>query len=222
MKVSVIMPTAGRRLFIPTAIGSFQAQDHLDRELIILDDCTEAPIEDVVPNDARIRYYRTRSPMLTTGDLRNAACDLAEGDVIAHMDDDDYSHPGRLSNQLALLTGANADVVGYQNMLFIDTRPGGLAWRYDADDDYILGASFMYRRKFWARHPFESRVTGEDNHFADECRDHGRLAYSSGWMWMVQRIHTSNTAPKITAGDQWSKCTDELAIAWGRAALGIT
>lgn len=220
MKVSVIMPTGGRRQFIPCAIASFLAQDHRESELIILDDCKEAPIRDLIPNDARIRYYATRTPDLTTGDLRNAACDLAEGEVIAHMDDDDASHPGRLTKQLALLA-QGADLVGFQNMLFIDQRPGGVAWRYDACDDYILGASFMYRRKFWARHPFEARIVGEDNHFADAARDHGRLAYQSGWMWMVQRIHSANTAPKITAGDQWSKCTDAVAVSWGRAALAI-
>ena len=58
--VSCIMPTADRRRFVPRAIAQFLQQDYANRELIVLDDGAE-PVEDLVPDDPRVRYVRART-----------------------------------------------------------------------------------------------------------------------------------------------------------------
>src|SRR6266545_4002208 len=55
--VSCIMPTAGRRRFVPQAIGYFLRQDYPNRELVIVDDGTDN-LADLLPDDARVRYVR--------------------------------------------------------------------------------------------------------------------------------------------------------------------
>ena len=95
--VSCIMPTYNRRKFVPRALKYFLRQDYEPRELIIIDDGTDA-VQDLIPRDDRIRYIRL-AERLTIGAKRNLACDLAKGDIILHWDDDDWMADWRVSYQ---------------------------------------------------------------------------------------------------------------------------
>ena len=70
--VSCIMPTYNRRRFVPLAIGYFLRQDYPNRELIIVDDGTD-PVQDLVPDDPRIRYMSLEAKH-SIGAKRNLAC----------------------------------------------------------------------------------------------------------------------------------------------------
>jgi O-antigen biosynthesis protein len=89
------MPTADRRRSAAQAINYFLRQDYPNRELIILDDGSDS-IADVIPRDSRIRYVRMglRSRL---GAKHDIACEMAQGEVIAHWDDDDSMASRRLS-----------------------------------------------------------------------------------------------------------------------------
>ena len=62
----------------------------------------------------------------TIGQHRNAANEYASQphagfkahDILIHFDDDDWSHPNRIAEQVAFLQISGADVVGYNQMLF--------------------------------------------------------------------------------------------------------
>ncbi len=53
--------------------------------------------------------------------LRNLANAQTEADVIIHWDSDDWSHPNRIAEQVALLQSSGAECVGYGQMLFYST-----------------------------------------------------------------------------------------------------
>ena len=55
-----------------------------------------------MPRDDRIVYLR-RDQRSSVGVKRNLACEHAEGELIAHFDDDDWYAPNRLSIQVAAL-----------------------------------------------------------------------------------------------------------------------
>lgn len=212
------MPTAGRRRFVPQAIACFLAQDYEDRELVVVDD-GDAECRDLIPSDPRIRYYSLVSGgQRSIGYLRNCACDLASGRMIAHLDDDDYSAPGRLSEQVLHFRAAgNVDVVGYHSMLFLDIRrrQEHALLRYDATGPgYAIGTSFVYMRSFWQRNNFEDRDLGEDNKFQD-CGRVATLSAVEPAIMMVARIHEQTNTGKaalesIRAGVQpcWSVVED--------------
>lgn len=80
------MPTADRRQFIPRAVEYFLRQDYPNRELIVVDDGSDA-VADLMPNDARVRYLRLDAKH-TDGARRNIAREQARGEVIAHWDGD--------------------------------------------------------------------------------------------------------------------------------------
>jgi len=190
--VTCIMPTANRRVFIPGAIRCFLAQDYPARELLILDDGTDS-VRDLIPPDPRIRY--DRCSRLDLGRKRNLACAMARGEIICHMDDDDWSAPGRLSDQVALLLFIGAEVGGYREMAFAD-EASRKAWIYHGGRDYCVGTSLMYTAGFWRMHPFPPLQVGEDGAFLNGSR---RRAVSDGAGMMVARIHPASTTRKCAA-----------------------
>src|SRR5690606_5403689 len=113
--VSCVMPTFNRRRFVPQAIELFQRQDYEHRELIIVDDGDD-PVEDLLPEDERIRYLPL-DVRRTIGQKANLAVEAARGALIAYWDDDVWYAPARLSYQVAALVEQEADLVGLDNWL---------------------------------------------------------------------------------------------------------
>ena len=202
MKVSCIMPTANRRRFVPAAIWYFLAQDYPHRELIILDD-GEDTIADLVPEDSRIRYVRETTRRVI-GAKRNAPCEMAQGDIIVHWDDDDWSAPQRLSLQVDALTGARADLCGLSRVLFL-ADDGRAAWEYIYPDNsgrWVYGATLCYRKAFWRRNPFPEIAVGEDARFVWTDR-HARIVAMPKNEFFVALVHAANTSPKRIKDGRW-------------------
>jgi glycosyltransferase involved in cell wall biosynthesis len=163
--VSCIMPTADRRRFVPEAIHLFLAQDYPEKELIIIDDGTDA-VSDLVPADPRIRHILV-TPRAPVGAKRNAACAAARGEVIIHWDDDDWYAPWRLRYQVAALQEGSADICGLDRVLYRN-EVDGTAWEYvwpRAGGTWLHGATLCYRRTLWQRHSFPAISIGEDTQF---------------------------------------------------------
>ncbi len=122
---------------------------------------------------------------LTIGALRNKANYFFDAypsqnvsDILIHWDDDDWSHPDRIAEQVEFLQASGADAVGYNEMLFWRTprvedlgkvqdpfgpamldsgilHPGE-AWMYrHPRADRALGTSLCYWRKTWEACPFD-------------------------------------------------------------------
>lgn len=194
--VSCIMPTKNRRSFIPAAIACFQAQTYDKKELLIVDNGDS--VADLMPNDRRIRYMRLTATQ-TTGQLRNFCCQQARGEFIAHWDDDDWSHPRRLEEQIVEL--GEKQVTGYRGIVF--HGPGDDVWMYSGVHGFAVGTSLLYRRKYWEQNRFVNQQIGEDGEFVRRARE--SLAVSDTIGRMVARTHDSNTSPRMTRNSEWSK-----------------
>jgi glycosyltransferase involved in cell wall biosynthesis len=91
--VSVVMATRNRAdRYLPRAIRSVLAQTHRRWELVVVDDGSDDDTGAVVGAfaDHRIRYVRTEHRGLSAA--RNEALDVAEGDIVAYLDDDNLLH----------------------------------------------------------------------------------------------------------------------------------
>jgi hypothetical protein len=223
--VSCIMPTYNRRRFVPRAIRSFLRQDFPNKELVIVDDGTDA-IGDLVPDDPRMRYIRL-SRRATVGAKRNLACDQSGGSLIAHWDDDDWHAPRRLRCQVEALLEAGADLCGLKTLLFYDTR-NDQAWRYTYPDDrrpWLSGSSLLYTRDFWIGHRFAETDVGEDSQFVWGA-DPLRIAALADFTIHVGIIHGGNVAAKQTGGAWWQPHpVDEvrqlMGEEWGADMRGV-
>jgi Glycosyl transferase family 2/Bifunctional DNA primase/polymerase, N-terminal len=199
--VSCIMPTTGdRRRFLPQAIKCFQRQTYPNSELVILCD-GEDDVSDLIPaDDGRIHYCYLGRDRQTLGAKLNSGCERARGELIAHFDDDDWSHPDRLSFQVGALLAEGAEFCGLSVILFYVIASGeALLSQTPAllhpSLWHVLpaGATFLYRHEFWSRSPFPDLRVGPDMAFihAEGRQDHAVMV--SDCRLYVAMIHGCNT-----------------------------
>ncbi len=200
--VSCIMPTAGRRAFVPQALQYFLVQDYPARELIVVDDGAD-PVNDLIPEDPRVRYVHLPE-RLTIGAKRNAACEMARGSCIIHWDDDDWNAPWRLRYQVEHLLESDADLCGLHNPLFYSPQLDK-AWQYvypEGGKPWVYGATLCYRKSFWSRWRFPEIDVGEDTRFVWQSPSAQILALSDP-TFFVALVHSGNSSPKRTTGGRW-------------------
>lgn len=190
--VSCVMPTWNRRAFIPAAIDCWLKQTYENRELVILDD-GEEPIEDLIPDDPRIRYKFDNVKRLT-GTKRNKVIAMAKGEIICHWDDDDWSAPGRIEYQVALLQKSGKPMTGFSNLLFWDCNENKAKRYRAAVTGYVCGTSLCFLRSFWQGHPFRDRQHATDNDLV--YPNLPNIEASRDASYMVARIHRSHTSRK--------------------------
>lgn len=186
--VTAIMPTRNRREFVPGAIACFFSQDWPNKELIVIDDGVDR-IGDLIPDGGLVRYYHLQDRR-SIGQKRNIACSRAKGEVIVHWDDDDFSAPGRTTDQVNRLLESVAPVTGYNSILFADDE-ARRAWRYLGEPKYAVGTSLCYRRGYWMSYPFIDIDSGEDNNFVQRATN---ISVADGSHHIVARIHSGNTS----------------------------
>ncbi|MGB6130242.1 MAG: glycosyltransferase [Acidobacteriaceae bacterium] len=147
--ISCIMPTHNRRAFLRLTLACFDAQTYPSRELVVIDDGSD-PVGDLLEHRPGVRYARVSSRM-TIGAKRNLACDLAQGELIAHWDDDDWYGPRRLAEQAAPLIAGSCDVTGLVNTHVLE-MPAARFWTLTGDLHHrmfvgdIHGGTLMFRK----------------------------------------------------------------------------
>jgi len=202
--VSCIMPTHNRRAFVPRAVQQFLAQDYAHRELIIVEDGSTDIVADLIPPDPRIRYVRYERRM-TLGAKRNAACELARGELIAHWDDDDWMAPWRLSYQVqALREHPDVDVCGLARVLFYDPAERR-AFEYVTPRDgprWVAGGTFCYRRTAWQARRFADIDRGEDTRFV-RALPSDRILPLPDHRFYVATIHPGSTSARRIRPPRW-------------------
>ncbi len=98
--VSVVIPSIGRDLLLQ-AVASALAQTYPPLEVIVVYDLPAVPDGIKLADGVRTKVTGgQRGPNAT----RQTGIDMARGDAIALLDDDDFWYPGKLAAQVELLT----------------------------------------------------------------------------------------------------------------------
>lgn len=201
MQVSCLMPTANRAKWIPLAIDCFLNQTFTDAELVILDNGTDNTA-DIVPAHPGIRYVRQPGPRLTTGEMRNLTCSLAQGDIFIHWDDDDWSAPERIQIQMEQMEETGKPVVGFHSISYWNTVTQ-LAYQYRGIRPYACGTSQCYRKEYWQQNRFPKQIIGEDSFFSSRAQAQRSLDSFDGMQLIVARMHGDNTSKVRLGGSQF-------------------
>ena len=163
----------------------------------------------------------------TIGELRNVANgysaktpNFPASDILMHWDDDDWSHPNRIAEQVELLQSPGVDVVGYNEMLFSRRMvsrvmcdsfggegPDGRievdryeAWLYsNPNPGYTLGTSLCYWRRTWERKPFPATNVGEDLQFCTGLKCFGVSSLSGHHLSNSGFMATTGLDPRMIA-----------------------
>jgi hypothetical protein len=123
---------------------------------------------------------------------RNIACEQAQGEFIIHFDDDDWSASGRVEHQISELERANKQVMTYYNIPYWNVTTRQLYIFHPVFRGTPHGASFCYRKAWWAQHKFDDNCL-EDTVFGYAATDAGQFAGVDAEKFMVVRAHNNNT-----------------------------
>lgn len=216
--VTAVCLTRNRREWLPKAIAQFQTQTYLNRRLLIVadgDDVSDLIPGDLIPGDPPVWLYTVlpaREPAVRKiGPKRNFANSLVTTDLIAHWDDDDYSAPERLADQVRRLVETGMSVTGYHTMKFTD---GARWWQYEGFPAFAFGTSLMYRRAWWERNRFPDLHVCEDSIFVRAAVRARQFIAPGDLDLMYATIHPGNTSPRRIGGN-WRELPD---YRWGKAA----
>lgn len=193
------------------AVECFRKQTYQNKRLHVL----HTGIEPVLAFGGHDEVFEKWIPIpdageFSIGKLRNYANQSAihiNADILIHFDDDDWSHPNRIEEQVALLKASGKQAVGYRTVLFCDER-NGQAWRYHNDDPrYCIGSSLAYLRSTWERKLFKDINRGEDREFLRDIETLGVDSIVGAEPRMVCSIHDSNTASYsgLEISSNWQK-----------------
>jgi hypothetical protein len=196
--VSCIMPTGNREEFITAAIDCWQKQTYQNRELIILDD-GQVSVKKLIPKNKMIRYVRLQEKQVL-GIKRNQGCEMANGEIICHFDDDDWSAPERIADQVARLRETSRPITGYGILYFWDIQKQK-GKRYVATSaNYVCGTSLCFLKAYWQQSQFPPKAAQEDSAFIDRAIK--LIAASRDPKFMVARIHDKQTVSKANVGQE--------------------
>lgn len=113
-RISVVLPVYNGNKYLAEAIDSILAQTYSDFELIMIDDGSTDGSEKILGKyekaDARVRVILRENRGLAS--TLNDSIDLACGEWIARMDQDDIALPYRFERQLEWLEKTGADIAG--------------------------------------------------------------------------------------------------------------
>lgn len=150
--VSCIMPTFNRRPFVRLSIERFLEQDYPNKELIVVDDGSDA-IDDLLAGIDGVRCVRL-SARHSIGEKRNLACAQARGSLVVQWDDDDWFGRSRVTRQVEPILEGRAELTGIEGNLVM-TLPAGEFWQlsrglhqrmFYAD---VHGGTIAFKKAIW-------------------------------------------------------------------------
>jgi len=161
--VSICTPTFNRRPFIPIIIKCFENQTYpRDKmEWIIVDDGSDK-IEDLVAHLPYVKYFKYDEKM-TLGKKRNLCNELAKGDIIVYMDDDDYYPPDRVKHAVETLKNSKALCAGSSAMFIYFKHIDKMLQFGPYGPNHATAATFAFKRELLQKTKFdeESSVAEE-------------------------------------------------------------
>jgi glycosyltransferase involved in cell wall biosynthesis len=192
-KVSGILCAGYGSAYFHVAADAFLASTYEgELELVILDN-NETPIKDLIPDDPRVVYYHCdRMPV---GALRNLGTSYATGDICMSIDEDDWSHPERVGEQVGRLIGTGKQVTGFDSIYYYDvSNQNTYKYWYEPNREhppYACGSSQCYTKAWWTKHKFPD--TGvEDYAFQLEALHNNQLDSIDGAELLVARAHNDS------------------------------
>lgn len=202
--VSVLTPTYNRRRFIPYLIECYKHQDYPKEKMewLILDDGTDK-VGDLFaacgfPN---VRYY-AEDIKLNIGAKRNKLNELAKGEIIVCMDDDDYYPPERISHVVNSLNSRPKFQICGSSEIYMFYSDNKKIYRIGPyNPNHATNGTIGYRRAYFDNHKYDETVThAEETSFLNGYKE--PMIQLNPFKVMLVMSHSENTFDKKKLREQ--------------------
>lgn len=156
-RVSLVTPTASRTWALTTlALRNFYQFDYPRDKLewIILDSNPTEPVN--LPADPRIKYQLV-DDKIPLWKKRNMCVEKATGEIIMHLDDDDFYFPTSIWAKVKLLDKYNEKSIKCVGCTELGIYHLLDNYSYLANTKYISEASMAYTKDFWEKQKFSDQ-----------------------------------------------------------------
>ena len=221
--VSVVIITKNRAQLLSDAIRSVLNQSYENFELLVVDDGSEDETEDTVKQfaDLRIRYVKKEASGIPKS--RNIGVQMAKGEYIVIMDDDDLMMPDRIQEQIDCLSDGSSGSYGG----WID-QDADLNHEYFSGGEHgysqilfggkiMLHPASMIKRSVLLEFPYDENYSyGTDYIMNLEIARAGHKLDHTGSYILLRRFHGGNVTltnageQKNTARVRWQEFVDGL------------
>lgn len=153
--VSIITLTYNRRRFIPQFLKNLAKQTYPAGriEVLVADDGDDS-VQDLFARVDRVRYIRL-DERKTIGWKRNLLADEARGDILVHMDDDDYYPPERVSHAVTRLLDSGRPLAGASETYVYNLDQGTIFVSGPFGPNHGIDATFAYWRELLETQRFD-------------------------------------------------------------------
>jgi UDP:flavonoid glycosyltransferase YjiC (YdhE family)/mannosyltransferase OCH1-like enzyme len=212
--ISCLMITGGSRScgrlpLTQRAVQLFLTQTYPAKELVIIDDSADESLEewlnaecgDSLPR-GDIVYLHLPPEGRSLGSLRNAAVGRSRGTYVAQWDDDDLSHPQRLTVQMAVLKAFQVQVCTLERQQLWWPNDHRLA----LSNRRVWEGSFLCDVTQLPQYPNQSK--GEDTPVIEQLLQKGRMVLIDLPQLYTYVFHGDNTFDKAHWETHWRQATE--------------
>lgn len=196
-KVSILVPTNNRYIFLPQLIRNIEYQDYPKKltEVIIADD-SNISIKKYLPSKYKFIRYEKK---VTISKKRQDLKEMASGEILICMDDDDYYPPTRVSYSVSMFNK-------YKHLDFAYC-PKFICLFKDKPNIYLSGpwtknwghATFAFRKKYANTHNYNiNKFYGEEREFTNYYKI--PFINLDPEKSIIVYIHNFNSIPKNNLG----------------------
>ena len=191
---SVIVPLHNAENYMRKALDSVRDQDFTDYELIIVCDACEDNSEKIAHEYSdlvlNVNYGRA-------GLSRNAALDIATGEWILFLDDDDYYLPGAFRKIADAVTRTpDIDMLAYG----FDWKGVGVVKQH-LGQIYIAVWNKAWKRSFIGEERFPDWIHSDDLGFAKKMHPRATFGFLGEALYYYNFMRPGSVSDKIKAGE---------------------
>lgn len=189
--VSIVIPTYKRKKFERLIEYNILCQTYKNIIEVVICDDSEDDLKLNLPY--RMQYLKSETK-LTIGQKRNVMCQYAKGDIIVHMDTDDFYMPTYIEHSVHEMMIKNKQCAGTADM-FIFYPKDMLLCKMENNLLHMANeGTLVYFKKFWADCHFSEDQTSEGLKFLTGRNQH--IVKTDIHKVMICVAHGENTVDK--------------------------
>ena len=211
--VSVVCPTYNRRQWLPFMLFQYI---HFDwpieaKELIVLDDSDESNSDLFIGfEEYNIRYIHLLKK-ISIGQKRTQINELAKGDIIMCMDDDDIHHPQRIRHSVEQLLLNKVELVAATTLFVFYKSTGKIRLFGPYHETHGTHGTMAYTKKYAMTHKYDLTVShAEERVFTENFSEN--LIQLNPLLTILCIAHESNTYDKSQTAVLQSSRETELTL----------